>query len=50
MVIKPQKTLTIENGMFESSVISYGDKTLACMQRKPMQFESSVISYGDKTR
>ena len=35
--------------MFESSVISYGDKTISPPPISVSQFESSVISYGDKT-
>ena len=35
--------------MFESSVISYGSKTLCNLRRVSDEFESSVISYGSKT-
>ena len=34
---------------FESSVISYGDKTIKSKGTADIWFESSVISYGDKT-
>ena len=34
---------------FESSVISYGDKTQQVELHSKLKFESSVISYGDKT-
>ena len=34
---------------FESSVISYGSKTMIRLKCKDGQFESSVISYGSKT-
>ena len=35
--------------MFESSVISYGSKTLEMYLTDIDLFESSVISYGSKT-
>ena len=35
--------------MFESSVISYGSKTLIKGGLNIVRFESSVISYGSKT-
>ena len=35
--------------MFESSVISYGSKTIILKVRSIRKFESSVISYGSKT-
>ena len=35
--------------MFESSVISYGSKTIHIAQKITTSFESSVISYGSKT-
>ena len=38
------------NLRFESSVISYGDKTAQNPLCQLQAFESSVISYGDKTR
>ena len=34
---------------FESSVISYGSKTLYFFYKIILLFESSVISYGSKT-
>ena len=34
---------------FESSVISYGSKTLFTITNVTYRFESSVISYGSKT-
>ena len=34
---------------FESSVISYGSKTIAIQVDDFTRFESSVISYGSKT-
>ena len=37
------------NLRFESSVISYGDKTIDKKSTTVIMFESSVISYGDKT-
>ena len=37
------------NLRFESSVISYGSKTLYICQFADSVFESSVISYGSKT-
>ena len=35
--------------MFESSVISYGSKTIWKLRQYLIGFESSVISYGSKT-
>ena len=34
---------------FESSVISYGNQTIALTSNDVSEFESSVISYGNQT-
>ena len=49
MVIKLYGIIFILKKGFESSVISYGDKTLWVASMPKDAFESSVISYGDKT-
>lgn len=36
-------------GTFDSSVISYGNKTNCRCKGKSGKFESNVISYGNKT-
>ena len=35
--------------VFESSVISFGSKTMQAIRRLVTSFESSVISFGSKT-
>ncbi len=49
MVVKPDVTFYGRTNEFESSVISYGSKTLIFMFLELAKFESSVISYGSKT-
>ena len=49
MVVKLCLALSIPASLFESSVISYGSKTLMKIIMKNIWFESSVISYGSKT-
>ena len=50
MVIKLFVLADLLACLFESSVISYGDKTSYLYMHCGNVFESSVISYGDKTR
>ena len=49
MVIKRCSFKGTAEHPFESSVISYGDKTNGVRYDPLLPFESSVISYGDKT-
>ena len=49
MVVKPVIPSVISSAQFESSVNSYGGKTLAGVQAANAGFESSVNSYGGKT-
>ena len=44
---RPRKVLSLRS--FESSVNSYGRKTIINTHKKHMVFESSVNSYGRKT-
>ena len=49
MVVKRRKVAKSRMLKFESSVISYGSKTVTSLAKKSLVFESSVISYGSKT-
>ena len=50
MVVKLNTHYITEIAVFESSVISYGSKTLTSLPEESYWFESSVISYGSKTQ
>ena len=49
MVVKLWSGEIINQVQFESSVISYGSKTVSNCLDGLVKFESSVISYGSKT-
>ena len=49
MVVKRNFSFKSSMLMFESSVISYGSKTVFVNDEAMTEFESSVISYGSKT-
>ena len=49
MVVKRRIPNVYDMQVFESSVISYGSKTIKYSCQLLTQFESSVISYGSKT-